>query len=171
MFGEFWNFTWWEMGSEDLPAAITYILDVSNQTQWVSHPCSDCPDVFPWQDCKYWATARAWPRTTWCWTNTRTWLTKYLSPPPWLRSPTEPTLPAYWSSALSSWHLFPTGWRWVTGTVTGDMFSSQHFSPSKAHFCRPRVYWILWQVSSVRRIPAARPSAMTFSSQYQGKVW
>lgn len=31
--GEFWNFTWWEMGTEDLPAAITYILGVSNQTE------------------------------------------------------------------------------------------------------------------------------------------
>ena len=43
MFGEFWNFTWWEMGSEDLPAAMNYILGVSNQTQWVSPQCSKSP--------------------------------------------------------------------------------------------------------------------------------
>ena len=34
-------------------------------------------------------------------------------------------------------------WMTVGHRLAGDMFSSQHFSPSKAHFCRPRVYWIL----------------------------
>ena len=33
MYGEFWDFTWWEMGSEDLPAAMDYILHLTNQPQ------------------------------------------------------------------------------------------------------------------------------------------
>ena len=32
-YGEFWRFTWWEMGEHDLPAVIDYILVTTNTKQ------------------------------------------------------------------------------------------------------------------------------------------
>ena len=32
-FGPFWNFTWWEMGSKDLPRVLEYILDLTGQNK------------------------------------------------------------------------------------------------------------------------------------------
>ena len=32
-FGPFWNFTWWEMGSKDLPSVLEYILDLTGQNK------------------------------------------------------------------------------------------------------------------------------------------
>ena len=60
---------------------------------------------------------------------------------------------------------------WMTvGRSSRNLFPFLHFSPSKVHFCLPQVCWTPWQVSFVRRTPAPRPSAMTFSSPSQGKT-
>ena len=62
-FGDYWSFTWWEMGKEDLSASIKYILDISNKTQWVSGFILYL-DIF---SCKTWyhlktANIGPWPR-------------------------------------------------------------------------------------------------------------
>ena len=60
---------------------------------------------------------------------------------------------------------------WMTvGCCKRTLITFHNSSPSKVHFCLPPVYWIPWQVSFVRKTPAPSLSAMTFSSQYQGKV-
>ena len=35
MFGQFWSFTWWEMGCHDLPKVMEYILQLTGHDKWV----------------------------------------------------------------------------------------------------------------------------------------